>query len=97
MTLKQDAYCLPIAAGDLSLPDDTREGLIRRIGSSVHHKNKDKLPWATHGDPEAAKAGEVEEARSSSSSTTDEPHRQAAPEDYWTMKGDLLIRHHLQP
>ena len=97
VTLKQDAYCFPIAAGDLRLPDDTREGLIRRIGSSVHHKNKEKLPWATHGEPEAANAGEADKARSSHSSRTDEPHHQATPEDYWTMKGDLLIRHHLRP
>ena len=60
VTLKQDAYCFPIAAGDLCLPDDTREGLTRRIGSSVHHKSKEKLPGATHGEPEAANAGEAE-------------------------------------
>ena len=43
VTLKQDAYCFPITAGDLRLPDDTDRRLIRRIGSSIHNKNKEEL------------------------------------------------------
>ena len=96
--LKQEKHCFPIPAGDLQIPDDTRTGLIRRIGSSVHNKNKSNLPGATHGEPEAGpKAGETEEGYQPLSSHTDEPHHQAAPEDYWTMQGDLRVRHHLRP
>ena len=55
------------------------------------------MPGATHGEPGTVEAGEDEEAEPPPPSIADEPHHQVAPEDYWTMKGDLLIRHHLQP
>ena len=75
-----------------------KKGLIRRrIGSSVRNKNKEELSGATHGEPETANVGDAEEARSSPSSLTDEPHHQVAPEDYCTMNGDLLVRHHPRP
>ena len=97
VVFKQDAYCFPIAEGDLRLPDDTEESLIRRVGHSVYHKNKKKLHGPTHGDSAAASTDDAEPARSSTSSSTGEPSdRRAIPEDYWTMRGDLLIRHHLQ-
>ena len=95
--IKQNQYCFPITTGNLRVPGETNKQLIRRVSSSTQNKNKEQLPGAIHGEPEAADAEEAEEARSSPSSHIDEPHHQVAPEDYWTMKGDLLVRHHLQP
>ena len=54
IVFKQDAYCFPIAEGELRMPDGTEESLIKRVGKSVHFKNKKKLHGATHGEPEAA-------------------------------------------
>ena len=70
VVFKQDAHCFPIPAGDLSLPDDNNKSLIRRIGSTVHNKNKTELPGATHGNLEAADAGEAELADRPSSSNS---------------------------
>ena len=84
---------------------NSKESLIRQVGHETYYQNKRKPSKAdntSQGDRPGATPGEASEK---------DDHNQLAPtppadvrpehpqsgEDYWTMQGDMLIRHHRRP
>ena len=94
---KESDYCFPAARGDLTLPDDTREKLIRRTGHGIQYQKKENLAGTTQsGDPEVDEV-ETESAEVPATTPGEAEEHQVSAKDCWTLKGDMLIRHHQQP
>ena len=89
-------YCSPVAEGDLCLPGDSKESLVRRIGHEVYYKNKPK-PSEKEGqaDPDEAPHENDDEDQQPPATPADvRPEQPPSAKDYWTLQGDMLIRHH---
>ena len=98
-----------MAEGDLCLPGDSKESLIRRVGHEVYYKNKGKPPEVPRPGVTPAQSGPgvtPGEASENQDDTHQQPPTSPADarseqprsgEDYWTMQGDMLIRHHRRP
>ena len=52
---RSETFCFPVAEGDLCLPGDSKEALIRRVGHQVYYKNKPK-PSDNEGKAESGEA-----------------------------------------
>ena len=91
-----DTYCFPIAQGDICLPGDSKESLIRRVGHEVYYKNKPKpsAKGESTTDEISAPDGEHQPAPAAPEEVRPEPP--PSVEDNWIMQGDMLIRHHRQ-
>ena len=95
---KYDTYSFPVAQGDLRLPEDTKEALIHRVGTEVFYRNKKKpvIENEEAGVEESEDAPHDDQHLHPDIPGEIRPEPSESTQDYWTMQGDLLIRHHRQ-
>ena len=91
---KYGAFCFPVAEGDLCVPGDSKEALIRRVGHEVYYKNKQKPSEIGDRAPDEDSAQKDDQEQTHANSSEVRPEPQQSAEDYWTLQGDMLIRHH---
>ena len=85
-----------MAEGDLCVPGDSKESLIRRVGHEVYYKNKPKpsAQGESTTDEISAPGGEQHPAPAVPEEVR--PESPPSAEDIWILQGDMLIRHHRQ-
>ena len=95
---RNDRHVFPIAEGNLRLPEDTKEAFIRRVGHEIHYISAEMSLGATQADAEEVHQDADAPNRTPEADASDARQAHSADqEDYWSMKGDLVIRHHKTP